>query len=683
MLVLLAVVPAVAVTAWLLVAVPLAATGHFRPGVVVPAAVVLAIPLVRWATRLPRPGTAGSFTASWSSVVATSAIAAGFALFAAVRSSQQAVLHRDAGTYAQVGLWLSGHPGLTTPVPVDAYGSAAAELTFAHPGFYVQADMIVPQFMTGWPTMLAAAHWIAGWPGMFVLPALVGGAALLAVGGLAGRLFGARWAPVAALLLGSAWPMLRVSQTTYSEPLACLMLAAGLCLAAGAWNAGVPARSGTSARSAAARRDVGWSMALSGLLLSAGELVRLDMGVDFALMIPAIGWWWLRRRGGVWPFAGGAVVGGGLGFLDCRYVTWPYVLVNWSSVRLMIVVLVVSPVVTAALVLFLRRWHRDVRSMHWWRWAPPVAAACALALGLLLAARPLLYVDRSITAANTMEYIRSHQEQFGLPIDPSRSYAEQTVSWVSWYTGWPVLVLAWIGVAGAVHAATRGRGWRFLPILLVYGGSGVASLLRPAITPDHPWADRRLVVEVLPAVVLFAIWTLAALTRAGEAGRHRAVTAGWRAVGRLVAPTPTGALARLFVLLALAAPALVVTAHLGPNRTEVGEPDAAAAVCRALRPTDSVVMMDTQWSPTIRNQCGLPVAALENPTVERMEQVVAGIRAAGQVPVLMSSSTLTLLPYGLPLERIVYLDTYEDQHVLTTRPTGVDPRRLECWLVRP
>ncbi|MEV4134236.1 hypothetical protein AB0J72_18945 [Dactylosporangium sp. NPDC049742] len=682
LLLLLAVVPAVAVTAWLLVAVPLAATGHFRPGIVVPAAVVLAIPLVRWATRLPRRSGAGSFTAPWSAVVATSAIAVGFAGFAAVRSSQQAVLHRDAGTYAQVGLWLSDHPGLTTPVPVDAFGAAAAQLTFAHPGFYVQDGLIVPQFMTGWPTMLAAAHWVAGWQGMFVLPALVGGAALLAVGGLAGRLFGARWAPVAALLLGSAWPMLRVSQTTYSEPLACLMLAAGLCLAAGAWNAGVSADG--PARSAETRRDVGWSMALSGLLLSAGELVRLDMGVDFALMIPAIGWWWLRRRGGVWPFAAGAVVGGGLGFLDCRFVTWPYVLVNWSSVRLMIVVLVLSPVVTAGLALFLRRWHRDVRTLRWWRWAPPVAAAGTLVLGLLLAVRPLLYVDRSITAANTIEYVASHQEQFGLPVDGTRSYAEQTVSWVSWYTGWPVLVLAWIGAAGVVYAVTRGRGWRFLPILLVYGGSGVASLLRPAITPDHPWADRRLVVEVLPAVALFATWTLAALIRSGGTGRVRAAaTGGWRAAGRLLAPTPTGALARLVVLLAIAAPALVVTARLGPNRTEVGEPDAAAAVCRALRPTDSVVMMDTQWSPTIRNQCGLPVAALENPTVERMQEVVAGIRAAGQVPVLMSSSTLTLLPYGLPLERIVYLDTHEDQHVLTWRPTGTDPRRLECWLVRP
>ena len=69
----------------------------------------------------------------------------------------------------------------------------------------------MPQFMTGWPTMLAAAHWVAGWPGIFMLPAVVGGCAILALAGLAGRLVGQRWAPLAALWVALAWPVLRVS----------------------------------------------------------------------------------------------------------------------------------------------------------------------------------------------------------------------------------------------------------------------------------------------------------------------------------------------------------------------------------------------------------------------------------------------------------------------------------------
>ncbi|MET7402730.1 hypothetical protein ABZS66_55540, partial [Dactylosporangium sp. NPDC005572] len=240
-LLLLSVVPAVAVTAWLLVAVPLAATGFFHAALVVPAFAAAAVLLLRYTLRLYRR-TSRSFTAPWWTVGASLAVAVAFAGFVAATYSQQAVLHRDAGTYAQIGLWLSGHSGLTTPVPYEAFGRAAEELTFAHPGFYVQGDVIVPQFMTGWPTLLAAVYWVAGWPGMFVLPAVVGGAAVLAVAGLAARLFGPRWAPVAALLLGSAWPMIRASQTTYSEPLACLMLAGGLCLLLDGWTAGAARR---------------------------------------------------------------------------------------------------------------------------------------------------------------------------------------------------------------------------------------------------------------------------------------------------------------------------------------------------------------------------------------------------------------------------------------------------------
>ncbi|MET7400887.1 hypothetical protein ABZS66_46150, partial [Dactylosporangium sp. NPDC005572] len=440
---------------------------------------------------------------------------------------------------------------------------------------------------------------------------------------------------------------------------------------------------GGAGANAAARRNVGGLLLLAGLLLSVGEVVRLDMGVDFALVIPALGWWWLRRRPGVWHFVAGAVVGGGLGFLDARYVTLPYVLVNWASVRLMIVALVVVPVCTVAAVAVARRRRGDIRRRRWWRFAPPAAAAVTGVLALALAARPLLYTDHSITDPNTIDYVASHQERFGLAVDGTRGYAEATVSWLSWYVGWPTLALAGAGVAGAVYAAVRGRGWRLLPVLLVYGGSALATLLRPAITPDHPWADRRLVVEVLPAVVVFATWTLAELVRTGRARRHAPVTGAWRVLARLSGPSPAGRVTRAAVLLALAAPALLVTAHLGPHRTELGEPAAAAQVCRALRPNDSVVLMDSQWAPTIRNQCGLPVATLQNPTVERMHRLVVSIRMAGRDPVLMSSSTLTLLPYGRPLDRIVYLDTREDQHQLVRRPTGTDPRRLECWLVRP
>ncbi|MGI5239944.1 hypothetical protein [Dactylosporangium sp. CA-139066] len=647
--------PVLAVTGWLLVAVPLAALGGFYWWTVLPAAALVVTLLVRWAW--PRLLAERARPVPWWVLVATLLVAAGFAALAMVTHSEQAVLHRDAGTYAQIGLWLSGHPGLTSPVPAEAYGPAADMVNFAHPGFYVQGGRIVPQFMTGWPTMLAAGYWAGGWTGIFLLPGIVGACAVLAVAGLAARLCGPRWAPFAALLLAAAWPVLRVSQTTYSEPLACLMLAGGLSLLVAGWSA--PA-------SAGGRRPAVVLLGLAGLVLSAGELVRLDMGVDFALVLPAVGWWFLRRRPGAPAFVAGALLGGGLGYLDCRYVTLPYIEVNWSSVRLMIVLLVASVIGTVAGVVALRR--RPLRLGPARRRTIARATVAAVVIGgFLLAARPLLYVDRSITAPDTMDYVASHQDAFGLPVDGRRGYAEQSLDWVAWYVGWPAVALAGAGIAAAASAAVRGRGWRLLPVLLVYGGSGLASLLRPAITPDHPWADRRLVLEVLPAVVIFATFALArvvpALRRATWPGSSTVVPA--------------------MLVLAAVVPAVAICVPLAPHRTELGEPAAAAAVCRALRPDDAVIMIDTQWAPTVRNECGLPVAALPDPTVERLQAVVTAVRRTGHDPVLMSSSTLPLLPYGQPLERVVYQDEREDQHQLVRRPTGTDSRRLECWLVRP
>ncbi|WP_432826891.1 hypothetical protein [Dactylosporangium sp. CA-092794] len=670
LLLVLPVLPVLAVTGWLLTAVPLAVLGAFHWWTVLPLAALGAGLLIRW--TLPRLATVPARPAPWWALGAVLAVAAGFAALAVLTHSQQAVLHRDAGTYAQIGLWLSGHSGLTTPVPADAYGSASDMVVYAHPGFYVQDGQIVPQFMTGWPTLLAGGFWLAGWHGAFALPGLVGGAAVLAVGGLAARLIGPRWAPFAALLLALAWPMLRVSQTTYSEPIAGLMLAGGLCLLADGWSAGA---------SSSRRGAAGMLLGLAGLVLSSGELVRLDMGVDFALVLPAIGWWWLRRRPGVGWFLLGTAVGGGLGFLDCRYVTLPYVLVNWSSVRLMIVLLVVVSAVTVAAAMVLRQRPLPLGPGRRRSLATLAVAAVAVA-GIAIAARPLLYVDHSVTAAATIDYVESHQRALGLPLDGTRGYAEQSLSWISWYLGWPAVLLAWAGIMLAAAGVARGRDWRLLPMLLVYAGSGAATLLRPAITPDHPWADRRLVVEVLPAVVLFATLAVARATRAWQRGGAGRAAAAVPPLRRMPRPALLALLPALLVL-AAAGPALPVIAKLAPVRTELGEPEAAAAVCKALRPTDAVILMDTEWAPTIRNECGVPVAALTDPTVARIQTVVAAVRATGRDPVLMSDSTLPLLPYGLPPQKVVDQWEQEDQHQLIRPPDGAGWRKLQCWIVRP
>src|SRR5205814_1763397 len=86
--------------------------------------------------------------------------------------------------------------------------------------------------------------------------------ATVAIAGLAARLVGPRWAPVAALLAACAWPVLRVSQTPYSEPLALVLLAGGLCLLTDVLTAGRPG---------AGARAIHRQAFVAGLVLAGGE----------------------------------------------------------------------------------------------------------------------------------------------------------------------------------------------------------------------------------------------------------------------------------------------------------------------------------------------------------------------------------------------------------------------------
>ena len=53
-----------------------------------------------------------------------------------------------------------------------------------------------------------------------------------------------------------------------------------------------------------------------------------------------------------------------------------------------------------------------------------------------------------------------------------------------------LVVLALVVRRGAL-SATRGGVEAWVPALVVAAGSTLLPLLRPGITPDHPWADRR------------------------------------------------------------------------------------------------------------------------------------------------------------------------------------------------
>jgi hypothetical protein len=321
-------------------------------------------------------------------------------------------------------------------------------------------------------------------------------------------------------------------------------------------------------------------------------------------------------------------------------------------------------------------------------------------------------------------FVATLQKGQGLAVDGGRTYAEHTVEWVSWYTGWVALAAAWVVLAVLVGAAVRwwcapgdlaphvvatgaqGRPtarstppW-IVPVLVGLGSTALV-LYRPGITPDHPWADRRLVPVVLPVVVLAATAAAAWLTR-----RARRRAPAW-----LLVLTVVGSVAALVV------PPVLATAPMATQRTEVGEPGAVDAVCANLAPTDVVATVDAtasgigqrsanEWVQVVRGVCDRPSAALLTPSAQLPEAVrrLAGlVRAAGGRLVLLTAqedddAALRVLTtaLGRPADevaaaatganpvgarRAVQLVTTEDRKLLTRRPAGAARLVVDVWTV--
>jgi hypothetical protein len=315
-------------------------------------------------------------------------------------------------------------------------------------------------------------------------------------------------------------------------------------------------------------------------------------------------------------------------------------------------------------------------------------------LGVVLASRPLWLVTRQDPNDPGSRVVAGLQLRQGLTVDGGRTYAEHSLSWVSWYVGPVVVIAGWLMLAGLAGAATRwwllsGRRLRSSPGPVianvppwlgpaVIGLAGtVLTLYRPGITPDHPWADRRLVPLVLPTLVIAAG---AAAAWSGRIARRR-----WPA-SLLLAVLAVGAVGMLL-------PAWLATAPVAGDRTERGELAAVRSLCAQLEPGEAVLAVDNrtsnEWPQLVRGVCDRPAASIKvvDPSVgaPAARRITARMIAAGSRPVLIAGT-----PEGADLLReldldpalVVDLETTEDQRYLTRTPDGMDRLQIQVWLAR-
>jgi hypothetical protein len=686
------VLPALLLIAWLVPGLVLLLANRFLPAPMVLISVPIAVALTmlvareipgRWPAPDSRPQSTRARGRSWSAwwgLGGTVVVAGVFAAWQIVVNSPQLIVSRDPGAYAQIAYWIADHGVLPIPASLAAFGGAHSGLAFSSFGFASHGTSVVPRLTVGLPIVLAAGMWAHGITGASVISPLLGALAVLAVGGLTGRLAGPQWAPAGAFLLALTVPEIYTSRSAFSETLAQALLFGGLCLIVDSFSS---------------RRPLTLA-ALGGLALGFTVLAGTDLLLVLVAVIPVAGALLASRRPQAIPLTAGVLAGVVCGVAAAIGLDFPALGSTTPSLGIIGVLAaalagLTAIGVTVGLVGPVRRRARKLLDRRPLRWLPDAGAAVVALAALGLAIRP--YLEKVRGPANP--YIAALQRLESLPVGPGRLYAENSLYWVIWYLGVPALLLGMIGLAAATRMCLRAlitwrdpggtaRAWA-LPVAII-GWSLFAVLWQPDTVPDQPWASRQLVPVILPGLVVLAVWVAAWLI-----GRAHARGAGVTAV----------ALATACFVVALAVPAAAITFGIelsGPaspatrtalsglafRRTGGGELGAVERLCGAIPSHSSVLLLDEPaaraFAEVIRGTCDDPTGIVAGDSASQVDLIVSGIERAGRHPALLATRESELAPYGASPSEIVNVATQQDAHLLTRPPTATWPVHYELWM---
>jgi hypothetical protein len=636
----------------------LSAVGWWTPWVGWPAAVVAAGVAV-WGVR-DLPGIELGRGAAAALVV----LAVAFAVYAGVTHSEHVLVRRDAASNLQAAVSLATTHQRVVPVDPSVIGGSApverGDVIVGSAAFYQvgspQDPAVQPQFLLAPAVVYGFGIWAGGPAAAQLLPAAVMAVVLVLIGLLAARVTGPWWGVAAAGLTAVLFPVVNVARGTYSEQLALVTLVGGLLALTLAADEADPDR---------ARRTA----LVGGLLVGGTGLARVDALREGMLLLPVLavaaglGSRWVRS----------ALAGLGLGTLVsaalAAALSYRYLGdIHASLLPLLAMTVVVGGASWGGLVLWRR--GRRLPSAVVGR-APDVVAGLVVLAGLVLWSRPWWMTVRQDPNDPGARYVAGMQQRQGLPVDGGRTYAEHTVDWLSWYVGWAALVVALLALALALRRLLLGLGGGRLEAwgaaLVVAAGSTLLTLLRPGITPDHPWADRRLLVALPFVVVLVCVAARWAADRLVASGRP------W---GRPVIA--------VLLVVGVGLPAVAATWPFRGAGVERGSLAAVDDVCAALGPDDVVLAVDSrasgEWPQVVRGMCGRPsfvVTSAVRKDPERLREVVdevaAGAAAAGHRLVVLAADGPDAIE-GLGLDPVPVVDIRfpEEEHALDRPPNRTD-----------
>jgi len=587
--------------------------GQHHPWTVLPLAALLVA--AGWRPLAPTPDS--TRRAVWGSAALLAAVVAWIVVNAAMAAEFMIVV-RDPGFLTLSGMWLTDHPHTDIPAlgAVEAASLEVNLLADAAQAWNLRGDVIQPQGAKMLPATIAIGGWIAGQSGVLAANVVIGAMGLVAVYVLARRFLGplASLAPVGALAATVAH--IALSRSAYTEPLTLLLVVAGVSWG---WKGVTDHRIGPLIAAAVVSGATSY-IRIDGAAFAVGALA----GVVVALALSDEDRAW--RRHALLAFAGVQATVLLTGYAALWRWSEAYLERLSSDATALIAGYVLCALAAAVWAL---TWNRRLRADR--LLAAPVARmgrSGALIVGggvvmvlTILASRPWWTTVHRGTEQDNHVFANGVVERFqrsqGLPIDGTRTYAEHTVTWLSYYFTWPLVIAGIIGFGIMGYRMLRhDRGWAVLlgailaPTLLY--------LWTPSIIPDQIWAIRRFEPATIPGFALAA------------------ALAGWALVTRLSTPSrrDTGKrlVAAAMVLLPLTTWVSIVpddrfpvaTATPVTTREMLGARAQINGLCDLADGRPIILAGTSSHFGSLRTVCNVPVVlALRAPTTDTLATLSA------------------------------------------------------------
>jgi len=565
-------------------------------------------------------------------------------------ASQHVLINRDGGAYINAARWIATHGSLRVNAAVGPFAHQPS-LTFISFAMYsTRGGTLTFQFAHLLPALLAEARLLGGDRLMFAATPLLSGVALLAFFVAAWRLVRHPFVALAALVsFAFVLPEVWFSRDAYSEIPMQVLIFTGMWI--------------LTDREAFRRPRLALAAGLVLGMLQAARIDALAALTGLALLFAIM---WLvtdvhARRPVVISAAAcgiGLIPGVALGFTDVSLRSYTYLHDLRADVKLLVIAMLVSIVVGAAVVVAVppiaRRISRVPPSVAW------IAAGAVGVVGFgLWFVRPR--VQHAHGAANAL--VTGLQQNAGVALDPTRTYAERTMTWMSWYLGPITVAAAIVAAALLTWMLVRGKMWFALAGIALLGPSSLIYLWRPNISSDQIWVMRRYLFSALPFLTLLAFGLVAAL-----------VSLKPRRVPRVV---PFGA-AILVGAAAVAFPVVV----LKPVRNisdQRGDPLAVRDACRTVGDHAAIVILQSrsgllyEWAPqTLRDWCDVPVAVMADTVADR----------GGQLTRLSAQWSKARRSLWVVADTSATIRAVVPNAALHTTPTVTDPYNLELTLLR-